>query len=284
MAVAGAGGGAGAAPRGRMSPVAKALRPHILSAEGVAALHRTLAQRPLLAFDFDGTLAPIVARPDLARMPAAVSERLRHIAAQWPVAIVTGRALEDLRRRLDFEPRYLVGSHGAENPLEAQAPAWVSAMALARDWLAPWREEIESLGVSVEDKRSSMALHYRLAPEPVRARRRLAQMLGTAPPALQVFGGKRVFNIVPAHAPDKADAVLMLVAKEGASTAIFVGDDVNDEPVFRRAPATWLTVRVGRARHLTQARYGLNGVDEMPRLLDQIMAPLSGSDSLIGTD
>lgn len=255
-----------------MSAATSARPPHILGPAGVEALNHTLAQRPLLAFDFDGTLAPIVARPDLARVPAAVSERLRLVAARLPVAIVTGRALEDLRQRLDFEPRYLLGSHGAENPQEPPSPAWVGAMALAREWLAPWRGELESLGVSIEDKRSSMALHYRLAPDPAWARQRLAQILRTAPPALQTFGGKRVFNIVPAHAPDKADAVLMLVAQAGASTAIFVGDDLNDEPVFRRAPAQWLTIRVGRASRHTLASYRLNGVSEMPQLLDRITA------------
>lgn len=268
---------------GAMHPMQPA-RPHILGPEGQAALARTLASSPLLAFDFDGTLAPIVALPSMARMPAAVSERLGRIAARVPVAIVTGREVADVRQRLDFEPRYIVGSHGAEGPVAEPAPVWVSAMAVARDWLQPHRGTLEAIGVQLEDKRSSIALHYRNAPDRALARRSLERLLRTASPALHVFGGKMVFNIVPAHAPDKADAVLALVRQEGAGTALFVGDDLNDEPVFQRAPAHWLTIKVGpgteRSAARSAARFFLAGPSEVADLLDAMLGHLGPAPSL----
>ena len=82
---------------------------HLFTPAGEAALVATLQRRPLLAFDFDGTLAPIVARPDDARISQAVGQRLRALAAQLPVAIISGRLVADVRERLSFEAPYVIG-------------------------------------------------------------------------------------------------------------------------------------------------------------------------------
>ena len=73
---------------------------HMFTLEGEAALASALACSPLLAFDFDGTLAPIVTDPDDARIPAPVARRLDRLASLLPVAIITGRAVADVRERL----------------------------------------------------------------------------------------------------------------------------------------------------------------------------------------
>ena len=94
---------------------------HLFSPEGEAALAAVLRLQPLMAFDFDGTLAPIVARPTEARIPQAIVKHLRALAQRLPVAIVSGRAVGDVRQRLGFEPHFVLGSHGAEDdsdPLE----------------------------------------------------------------------------------------------------------------------------------------------------------------------
>ena len=83
------------------------------SPAGDAALAQFLARRPLLAFDFDGTLAPIVSRPDDARVPDTLAAMLARLAGLAPVAIVTGRQVDDVRPRLGFTPTYVVGNHGA---------------------------------------------------------------------------------------------------------------------------------------------------------------------------
>ena len=252
------------------------MKRHIFSPQGEQELALILNSRPLLAFDFDGTLAPIVAKPDLARMPPGVVNRLRTLAERLPVAIVTGREIADVRKRLGFEPKYIVGSHGAESELLVQSPTWLSALEAAREWLAPHREELEALGVLFEDKRSSIALHFRLARDRERAQHRLEQILGDAGPALHVFGGKLVYNIVAARAPDKADAVQAVVAQEGVAAAVFIGDDLNDEPVFQRAPAHWLTIKVGRTSCHSKARFYLDSSREMALLLARMLAALGG--------
>ncbi len=246
---------------------------HLFTPEGEAALAAVLRLRPLMAFDFDGTLAPIVARPDDARISVAVASRLVALASRLPVAIVTGRAVADVRPRLGFEPRFIVGNHGAEAvPAAAAGAALSSALDGLRARLTAHAAELRSAGVQVEDKGLSIALHYRLARDRARALQRIEQMLNPLPAGLRCFAGKMVVNVVSADAPDKAQAVHALVASAGAAAAFFAGDDVNDEPVFAAAPAHWLTLRIGRDDPGSLARFGLDGPHEMAMLLERVLA------------
>lgn len=250
---------------------------HLFGPDGEEALARTLRQRPLLAFDFDGTLTPIVARPSDARLSKGVSARLATLAALLPVAIVTGRSVEDVRGRLGFEPLFIVGNHGAEDA-GGDAPAGETSAALSRvrARVLDMLPALAAAGVTLEDKGHSLALHYRLSRTRERALQIIAELLADRDEALRVFGGKLVINVVPRLAPDKADAVRSLVHRSGASCAIFAGDDVNDEPVFARAPAGWLTIRVGRDDPRSKAQYFLDSPGEMAMLLDRMVSLLSG--------
>jgi len=251
---------------------------HLFHHDGEAALAATLRQRPLLAFDFDGTLAPIVARPEDARISQAVSARLRALGTRLPLAIVTGRTVDDVRGRLGFEPRYIIGSHGAEDPLDPSASAGLTAvLAPVRQRLLARHAQLAAAGVVIEDKGASLAMHYRLSRHREQALALIADLLSPPDEAWRVFGGKMVVNIVPRDAPDKASAVRALVARCGAAGAVFAGDDINDEPVFESAPAHWLTVRIGRVglseRH-SAARYFLDSPNEMAMLLERMLALL----------
>jgi trehalose 6-phosphate phosphatase len=250
--------------------------PHLLSSpEGHAALAAVLRLAPLMAFDFDGTLAPIVARPQDVQISPEVVAPLRALAERLPVAVVTGRALADVRDRLGFTPHYLVGSHGAE---DEDDPAGMAAAQNGLDGLRAVLQQqaaaLAAAGVLVEDKRLSLALHYRQAPDTVAARALIDALLAPLAGGLQLFGGKMVVNAMVAGAPDKAQAVRTLLARCGARAAFFAGDDVNDEPVFEAAPAHWLTVRIGRNPPHTRARFGLDGPHEMVLLLQQVLALL----------
>jgi trehalose 6-phosphate phosphatase len=229
-----------------------------LSPEGLAALRAALRLQPLLAFDFDGTLAPIVAHPDDARVSVTTSRRLAGLARRYPVAIVTGRSVADVAPRLRFAPQYIVGNHGAEDLQDARMPRWFEALQGLRARIAGAADTLAAAGVQAEDKQFSLALHYRLAPDPERALQCIAQLLDPLGPGLATVGGKCVLNVVAAGAPDKGDAVLSLVRRSAAGAAVFVGDDINDEAVFEKAPAHWVTVRVGREPAPTRAAFRLH--------------------------
>lgn len=244
---------------------------HLFSAAGEQALAAVIALRPLLAFDFDGTLAPIVGRPGDARVSTAIAKGLERVGRTLPLAIVSGRRVDDIRERLHFTPRYIVGNHGAESPLmpEANPPSLLDPL---RERLANSATDLADAGVTVEDKGRSIALHYRLAPDRSRAYGVVNYLARTLDPGLSAFGGKLVMNFVPQGAPDKAMAVARLVEHSGAKAAVFLGDDVNDEPVFARAAPGWLTIKVGRDERVSQAMYCLDGPDEIEGLLERILA------------
>jgi trehalose 6-phosphate phosphatase len=248
---------------------------HLFSAAGNAALAQVLARRPLLAFDFDGTLAPIVARPDDARVPAALADMLARLTKLGPVAIVTGRRIADVTPRLGFAPTYVVGNHGAEGLPGAPTSAHAPPLAEARERLADHAQALHAAGVMVEDKGASLALHYRLAPDHAQARAAIDAAIDGLGAGVHVFGGKLVVNLVDATAPDKGVAVRRLAEDAGAGAAFFIGDDVNDESVFAIAPESWLTVRIGRDDPSSQARYGLDSHAEVAPLLQRLIAALS---------
>lgn len=252
---------------------------HLFTPDGEAALAAVMRLRPLMAFDFDGTLAPIVARPDDARISQAVGLRLRALAARLPVAIITGRSVADVRERLGFEPPFVIGNHGAEDSSDAAGTARRSAaLAGLREVLQRHAGDLAAAGVTVEDKGPSIALHYRLSRERDRAQALITELLAPVRGALKIFGGKMVVNATAADAPDKAHAVLSLVQRSGAAAAFFAGDDVNDESVFIAAPPHWLTLRIGRDDPGSRARFGLDGPQEMALLLDRMLALLAAAD------
>jgi trehalose 6-phosphate phosphatase len=247
---------------------------HVLGAEGQAALHGLLSTRALLAFDFDGTLAPIVADPRTARIALPVSRALRALSTRWPIAVVTGRTVADVSERLGFDAWAIVGNHGAEDlafPNEVD-PARLDGVRQALESEAGRR--LLEAGVLFEDKGKSMALHYRLARDRERAFEaawRFARELG---PSVEVFDGRMVLNIVVPGAPDKGDALQRLVKRCGADAALFIGDDINDEPAFRSAEPHWVTIKVGREAQ-SAARFFLDATAEMAVLLDHCVKVMS---------
>lgn len=249
---------------------------HLFSAAGERALAQLLQGRPLLAFDFDGTLAAIVARPEDAQVSTGIARRLADLARRAPVAVVTGRSIADARPRLGFEPAYLVGNHGAEGL------AWegqTEGLQQLRERLRLREPELRLAGVQLEDKGLSLALHYRLARDRALAQRVIDDLLADLPAELKTFGGKCVLNVVARAAPDKGDAVLALLRHSGCESLLFVGDDINDEAVFERAEPHWLTVRIGPDHGESRAMYFLAAHAEMASLLEKMQHNLSSSSS-----
>jgi trehalose 6-phosphate phosphatase len=246
----------------------------LFAEDGERALSEVMARDPLLAFDFDGTLAPIVDRPADAQVPAALAVSLNALSLRLPVAVITGRGVSDVRARLGFLPAYVLGNHGAEDPSGQLTGGSLHRLAVCRNVLARQAAQLAAAGIVVEDKQYSLALHYRLAPDPAAAFALVQTLQAEWGEGLHVFHGKFVTNLAPDDAPDKADAVLALLARSGREAAVFLGDDLNDEPVFERADAHWLTVRVGRDGPPSKARYFLDAHDDVAVLLQRMLALL----------
>ncbi len=242
----------------------------LFSPEGEAALQALAQVRALYAFDFDGTLAPIVTRPEDAQAPASTQLMLSTLAARVPVAVVTGRCVADIRRLLEFTPLHLVGNHGAEglpSPLGRSLASSVTASggnadhsAIVRGWLEQWPAAIgtdDLPGIAIEDKTYSLSIHYRRTDDPDVARGMIATAIDRLVPPPHRIGGKSVFNLMPEGAPDKGVALVTLVRFEACDAAFYIGDDDTDERAFATAPAHWVTVKVGSPER-TAARFFVN--------------------------
>jgi trehalose 6-phosphate phosphatase len=207
----------------------------------------------LLAFDFDGTLAPIVADPDRAALRPRTRQLLAAVASLYPCIVVSGRSRPDARRRLPgIRLHEIVGNHGIE--------PWQGAERLGAA-VGPWvpileRRLAKLKGVRVENKSFSVAVHYRQSREKKKARAAILEAAADLGP-IRVLGGKLVVNLLPEGAPHKGMALERERERLGRDTAIYVGDDETDEDVFALdQPGRLLTVRVGH-RRASQASYYL---------------------------
>jgi trehalose 6-phosphate phosphatase len=250
---------------------------HLFAAAGEAALSALARTRTLYAFDFDGTLAPIVAVPQRAHAPLPVMRLLRALALRAPVLVLSGRARADLVARVPAEVQYLVGNHGNEglgddSALQGVADRWATALQ-AQLAVAPAHSE----GVVIEDKGLTLSVHYRLARDRSAAARWIEAAAAKLTPAPRVIGGKLVFNLLPPGARDKFDALAAVAERESSQAVLFVGDDDTDELVFERARHDWVTVRVG-IQHRSRARFFLNQQAEVTLLLDRLVRQLAEPD------
>ena len=252
----------------------------LFSIAGEACLDAFVRPGLLCVFDFDGTLAPIVAQPGQARLPPAIRARLQELQGLAEVAILTGRALNDIAARLDFTPDYLIGNHGLEGlPGSGERRAWF--VQLCDGWRAVVRAALAEPGrldpaIAFEDKQISLSLHYRHVQDAPRTEAALATLFSTLTPAPRIIAGKCVYNLLPQAAGDKGTAFDQLMLLSAAPAALYVGDDVTDEDVFRLARPDLLSIRIGETPD-SAAPYFLRRHDDMLHLLDTLIARLTAA-------
>lgn len=226
----------------------------------------------LLAFDYDGTLAPLVGSPARAAMRQTTRRLLVRASRLYPCVVITGRAQSDALQRLRrIEVCRVVGNHGAEPALNARA---MRRQVLR--WMPALKAGLADLqGVTIEDKGLSLAVHYRAARARSRARRAVwstARSLSDA----RLVGGKLVVNIVVPEAPHKGLALERERSHFACDTVIYIGDDETDEDVFALdRPGQLLSIRVGRKR-ASAAPYYIRNQKEIDRLLAALIALRGG--------
>jgi trehalose 6-phosphate phosphatase len=232
------------------------LLPEPVTAAGRAGLAAVLADpaRALIAVDFDGTLAPIVDRPENARPAAGAVDALRALADRvGAVAVVTGRAASAAVKLggLDsINGLIVLGHYGMERWYAGalQTPAPDPGVDAARGRLADVLVGAPD-GVHLEDKGHSLVVHTRPAADPAGALAALTPALEAlaADTGLEAVPGRMVLELRPAGV-DKGTAVLGLAEERGASVVVYLGDDLGDLPAFaaidelRSRGATGLTV------------------------------------------
>jgi len=221
----------------------------------------------LLAFDYDGTLAPIVDDPERALMRRGTRALLEQVTRSYPVVIISGRAQLDVQRLLrGIHVSAVIGNHGIE-PWSA-AP---SHQAEVERWLPQLEERLLPFrGVIIENKSYSLAIHYRKSREKKLARTAILEAAASLG-AVRIVGGKQVVNVLPEGAPHKGIALERERARLRCDTAIYVGDDDTDEDVFALdQPGRLLTIRVG-SKQTSAASYCIPSQRAIDDLLQALL-------------
>jgi trehalose 6-phosphate phosphatase len=211
--------------------------------DGLQALDTIAGQQPAVFFDFDGTLSDIVENPDSARLVAGAADALTALAAQCPVAILSGRDLADVRQRIGLPGIWYAGSHGFEltgpdgaHHENAEAAASIAVLERAAVELTDQLAGIA--GVVVERKRFGVAVHYRNA-----ARDRVGEATAAVRSvgrrtALRVTTGREVIELRPDVDWDKGKTLRWVLdhirddEQPGPLLPIYLGDDITDEDAF----------------------------------------------------
>ena len=239
------------------------------------------APRLLLMLDFDGTLSPIVSHPDLATLPAETRARLVELrsAPGVSLAIISGRSVADLRRRVAVENIIYVGNHGREvqKPGASEPETDLRIQQRMEEVTGRLGRQLSEVpGVVIENKGFTVALHYRQVPESLRPRvqtraREIARQMADL---IEVSEGKCVYDLFPSDGANKGKAALALLEEHGGLPAvlpIYCGDDTTDETVFRALPAGSVTVYVGDVVAPSAAGYRLADPGEVASLLKRIL-------------
>lgn len=199
-----------------------------------------LSEDPALAavlLDVDGTLAPIVARPELAQVPVETQAEVERLAKRYAlVACISGRSGEDARRLVGVESVVYVGVHGLE--LAPEAERWRETLRPFAQLEWPW----------LEDKGLTVALHWREAPDEQAARAKLESIAEHAEEAgLEARWGRKVLELRPPVRADKGTAVRALLEARSLRRALYAGDDTTDLDAFRGLDGLEVAVRVAVA-------------------------------------
>jgi trehalose 6-phosphate phosphatase len=258
--------------------------PHALERANELESHVS-GKRPAVFLDYDGTLTPIVDRPEDAVISESMREAVSGLAERCVVCVVSGRDRKVVQELMGLDNLIVAGSHGFdiwspdEGTIEHEAG---SDFADLVEWVeSRLREEAGSIeGVIIEPKAASVAIHYRLVSEEERAyiKEVVDRMLAEHPDELKMTPGKMVYEVQPKIEWDKGRAVLYLLEVLGLDrddvVPMYLGDDVTDEHAFEALGGRGVGVFVGDVDdpevegRTTAADYTLRSVDEVEKFLD----------------
>ncbi|MBU4346356.1 MAG: trehalose-phosphatase [Candidatus Omnitrophica bacterium] len=240
----------------------------------------------ILFLDYDGTLTPIVNSPAQAVIPVKIKELLSRLSQNpgCKLAIISGRALGDIKKMVGLENIIYAGNHGLElegPKIRFQSPIRMRFKAFLKQIKNGLTKKLSSIkGVLIEDKGLSLSIHYRLV-----NKKKIALLKNIlhktiisylARKRIKTKAGKMVLEITPPVKWDKGKVVLWLLARQRIFTAgkpfmpVYVGDDKTDEDAFKVLKDKGLAIFVGRPRK-SHAGYYLKNTQETARFLKKIL-------------
>ncbi|MEW6041581.1 MAG: trehalose-phosphatase [Elusimicrobiota bacterium] len=238
-----------------------------------------------LFLDYDGTLTPIVKRPDDAIIPLKTRNLLKRICGseRIKIAVISGRALWDIRKRVGLKDIIYAGNHGLEIagirktgficPISHNHK--IAVKRIKKKLIA---KLLGIKGAIIEDKGISLSVHYRMTDitDVIKVKSIVNEVAGiyVAEGTIQVKAGKKVMEIQPASEWNKGKIVLCLIEKRAAwnkkMLPLYLGDDATDEDAFSALKNKGLCVLVGGPRR-TCAEYYLKNTREVHEFLERLL-------------
>lgn len=253
--------------------------PHLLNVWPAVSQHLLRACQVLLFLDYDGTLTPIVDRPDLALMPFETKQSLVQLSrgGKYVVAVISARSLDDVSAKVGIEGLIYAGNHGLEMRGPGLDYVHPEAARLGGTVDQAYHQLQQGLahlaGVYTEHKGLTLTVHYRQAPDEARGEVKAVVEAATAPfvvsGSLIISPGKMAFEIRPQVAWHKGRAIAKLqAAHPQAKLSLFFGDDLPDEDGFAAVQdANGVGVFVGPAGVPTCASYRVDSPQEVGKVL-----------------
>jgi len=241
-------------------------------------------KRISLFLDFDGTLTPIVSRPEKAFLSFQMRELIQRLCSVHKVAIVSGRELGDIKERVGIPECVYVGNHGLEiegNGISFKVNGAVEARSEIMKFLREIQEAIREgniRGAVLEDKKLTASIHYRLM-DKIDIEAFLSLVRSALKPYLEkglfrIVEGKKVVEVRPNIQWEKGKAVQWLMMQDGfkESIPIYIGDDETDRDAFRAIKGQGISIAVGPM--LQDADYYLRSQSEVEKLLSWLKSSL----------
>ncbi len=241
-------------------------------------------EAPLVFLDYDGTLSPIVPRPEDAELSAPMQAVLLQLSRRCPVAVISGRDLADVKARVGISGIGYAGSHGFDF-VTADGKEWRHPEA---DRYVPQLDRLEQAladrlgvipGAQIERKRYSLSAHFRrVATADLPEFQSAVEEASKAAPGLHHGLGKMVHDFRPDLDWNKGRVLHALRERMRARPAainVFIGDDRTDEDAFSVLGERDIGVVVGVPAHPTTARYGLRDTIEVKRFLEILLEALA---------
>lgn len=237
-------------------------------------------RKPVVFLDYDGTLTPIVERPELALLSTAMRSAVHHLAAKTTVAVISGRDRQNVMNLVGLKDIYYAGSHGFDisgphgTRIEfEQDRKFLSLLDEAEQLLEKKLTHID--GSQVERKKYAIAVHYRRVDPTNRTEvERIVDAVHAGFPALRRTGGKMIHEFRPNIEWHKGKAVawlldaLKLVGPD--VLPIYIGDDLTDEDAFLEVQDYGVGILVKDESRMTAAGYALENTDEVQQFLERL--------------
>lgn len=242
--------------------------------------NRIQGKRIAVFLDYDGTLTPIVARPDLAVFSDETRRVVGELATLCPVTIVSGRDRKEVQSLVGIDPIAYVGSHGFDivgpDGEERPHPESVGIPPILEALEGTLRNRLKEFpGITVQRKKYSLSVHYRgVITEQVPDVERVLDEEVAARAELRKTHGKKVFEIQPTIDWNKGKAVwyvLELLGLDGPDAVpIYIGDDVTDENALLAIRNRGIGIHVKDGAERTAAHYTLASPDEVRQFLREL--------------